>query len=156
MVCTQPRRLPALALASRVSDEMATCCGSIVGYSVRLDKKMSRETRLLFCTTGILLRRLVAEPELTNVSHVIIDEVHERSLESDLLMLLLRDALERISSLRIVLMSATADTGTFARYFERALAGLGEGLRCAIVSIPGFTYPVRELSLEDIIADTGA
>jgi HrpA-like RNA helicase len=75
---TQPRRLPAVALASRVSDEMGTRVGGVVGYSVRLDKKTSRETRLTFCTTGILLRRLVADPALAGVSHVVIDEVHER------------------------------------------------------------------------------
>jgi HrpA-like RNA helicase len=155
IVCTQPRRLPALALASRVSDEMGARCGSVVGYSVRLDKKTSRETRLLFCTTGILLRRLVSEPNLPFVSHVIIDEVHERSLESDLLMLLLRDALSRIPHLRLVLMSATADAAIFARYFDQVVPARGAG-RCAIVSIPGFTYPVRELSLEDLIAATGA
>lgn len=66
-----------------------------VGYSVRLDSRRSIRTRLLFCTTGILLRRLLSDPELIGVSHVIVDEVHERSLESDLLLLLLRRLLQR-------------------------------------------------------------
>jgi HrpA-like RNA helicase len=78
IVVTQPRRLPAVALAGRVADEMCDRVGGVVGYSVRLDKKMSRDTRLTFCTTGILLRRLVADPTLRGVSHVVIDEVHER------------------------------------------------------------------------------
>ena len=80
IVVTQPRRLPALALAGRVSDELGVRCGDAVGYSVRLDKKMSRETRLLFCTTGILLRRLVADAALADVSHVVIDEARAATL----------------------------------------------------------------------------
>jgi len=66
-----------------------------VGYSVRLDTCRSKRTRLLFCTTGILLRRLLSDPNLIDVTHVIVDEVHERSLESDLLLLLLRQFLCR-------------------------------------------------------------
>lgn len=160
IICTQPRRLPAVALASRVSDEIGQPCGGLVGYSVRLNKKLSRDTRLLFCTTGILLRRLVSDPVLHGVSHVIIDEVHERSLESDLLMLLLRDTLASNPELRLVLMSATADPGLFARYFDIALASCapqkGVANECAVVEIPGFAYPVLELALEDALAATGA
>jgi ATP-dependent RNA helicase DHX57 len=160
IICTQPRRLPAVALASRVSDEIGQPCGGVVGYSVRLNKKLSRDTRLMFCTTGILLRRLVSDPALRGVSHVIIDEVHERSLDSDLLMLLLRDTLVSNTELRLVLMSATADPGLFVRYFDTALASCapqkGVVNKCAVVEIPGFTYPVRELALEDALDATGA
>ena len=161
ILCTQPRRLPAVALAGRVADEMGTPCGAVVGYSVRLNKKMSAATRLLFCTTGILLRRLIADPQLTGVSHVIIDEVHERSLDSDLLMLLLRDTLTTNLALRVVLMSATADSRLFADYLDATLAVAaaspdGAANKTAVVEIPGFTYPVRELALEDVITATGA
>jgi ATP-dependent RNA helicase DHX57 len=150
MICTQPRRLPAIALANRVSDEMCVTCGDLVGYSIRLEKKSSKSTRLLFCTTGILLRRLTSDRELADVSHVVIDEVHERSLDSDLLMLLLREVLETNKRIKLVLMSATADAELFATYFEKALGKNGRSL-VSIVDIPGFTYPVRVLSLEDAI-----
>ena len=161
IVCTQPRRLPAVALAGRVADEMGTTCGAVVGYSVRLNKRASAATRLLFCTTGILLRRLIADPTLAGVSHVIIDEVHERSLDSDLLLLLLRDTLAANPQLRLVLMSATADSRLFVHYLDAALQrapapAQGVSNCTAVVEIPGFTYPVRELALEDAIAATGA
>jgi ATP-dependent RNA helicase DHX36 len=61
-----------------------------MGYSIRLESKQSQNTRLLFCTTGILLRRLQSDPELTGVSHVVVDEVHERDLLSDFLLVILR------------------------------------------------------------------
>eukprot|EP00892_Ulva_mutabilis_P005050 jgi/Ulvmu1/2917/UM148_0001.1 len=152
IICTQPRRLPAIALANRVSDEMLQKPGSTVGYSIRLEKKMSKQTHLLFCTTGILLRRLMSDQELADVTHIIVDEVHERSLDSDLLLLMLRDMLRDNSRLRLVLMSATADADLFARYFEGAIP-LSVGLPPACtLEIPGFTYPVRELQVEDILS----
>ena len=169
IIVTQPRRLPAVALAERVSSEMCAECGGVVGYSVRLNKRTSKATRLTFCTTGILLRRLVSDSALANVTHVIVDEVHERSLESDLLLLLLRDTLALNPQLRIVLMSATADPEEFVRYFEGALKAASGGAEAGgdaawdaadagavgVVEIPGFTYPVRELALEDVIEATG-
>lgn len=87
-------------------------------------------------------------------------QVHERSLDSDLLMLLLRDTLADNPHLRLVLMSATANAAEFARYFDAALrdaptAG-GAVNDAAVIDIPGFTYPVRELSLEDVLQDSGA
>ena len=151
IICTQPRRLPAIALAKRVSDEMLQKPGSTVGYSIRLEKKMSQETHLLFCTTGILLRRLTSDRNLSDVTHVIVDEVHERSLDSDLLLLLLRDLMLTNHNLRLVLMSATADADLFASYFDKALPAEIGRRRVCTVDIPGFTYPVRELQLEDIL-----
>ena len=103
---------------------------------------------------GILLRRLTSDRQLVDVSHIVIDEVHERSLESDLLMLLLRDVLQENQTLKLVLMSATAESGLFASYFEK-IAGGHKGSKArgsvSVVDIPGFTYPVRELSLEDAV-----
>lgn len=81
VICTQPRRISAIGVAERVADERAEKVGNTVGYQIRLESKMSSSTRLTFCTTGILLRRLEIDPMLSSVSHVIVDEVHERSEE---------------------------------------------------------------------------
>lgn len=81
IVCTQPRRISALGVAERVADERIEKVGNTVGYQIRLESKISSSTRLTFCTTGILLRRLESEPTLPEVTHIIVDEVHERSVE---------------------------------------------------------------------------
>lgn len=81
IICTQPRRISAIGVAERVSDERVERVGQTVGYQIRLENKISNLTRLTFCTTGILLRRLEMDPLLSNVSHIIVDEVHERSVE---------------------------------------------------------------------------
>ena len=78
---------------------------------------MSQATRLVFCTTGILLRRLEGDSELKGVSHIIVDEVHERSEESDFLLLIIKDMLEKRKDLKIVLMSATLNAELFSNYF---------------------------------------
>lgn len=78
---------------------------------------MSQATRLVFCTTGILLRRLEGDSELKGVSHIIVDEVHERSEESDFLLLIIKDMLEKRKDLKIVLMSATLNADLFSNYF---------------------------------------
>jgi ATP-dependent RNA helicase DHX29 len=107
IVCTQPRRISAISIASRVGKEMSDpdqfSRGSLVGYQVRHDAKIGDSTRLTFCTIGILLRRLESDPELLNVSHVIVDEVHERSSESDFLLYLLRILLAKRNDLRYFL-----------------------------------------------------
>jgi ATP-dependent RNA helicase DHX57 len=159
IVCTQPRRISAIGLAERVAAERVERCGDVVGYSVRLESKLSEKTRLHFCTMGILLRRLLSDPSLSGVTHVVLDEVHERSVESDLLLLLLRRLLNRRRDLRVVLMSATADADFFAAYFEKpdaASVAAGVTPTAAIkVFIKGFTHPVREYFLEDVLEMTG-
>lgn len=81
IVCTQPRRISAIGVAERIADERIEKIGNSVGYQIRLESKLSASTRLTFCTTGVLLRRLGSDPQLTAVTHVIVDEVHERSDE---------------------------------------------------------------------------
>ena len=154
IIVTQPRRISALGLASRVSAERGEAVGQTVGYSVRLDSKQSKRTRLLFCTTGILLRRLLSDPSLHGSTHVVLDEVHERSIESDLLLLLLRNLLASGANprLEVVLMSATADADLFANYFNTVLP---QKERSTILTIPGFTHPVTDLFLEDALESTG-
>lgn len=108
IVCTQPRRLAAIGVAERVAAERAERCGETVGYSIRLESKRSSSTRLLFCTTGILLRTLEGDGDLLDfadgagVSHVLVDEVHERNAEIDFLLIILKDLLIRRPGLKLV------------------------------------------------------
>lgn len=106
---------------------------------------MSSATRLTFCTTGILLRRLYSDPLLENVTHLILDEVHERSEESDFLLLILKEMLKQRQNLKVVLMSATVNAEIFSRYFDGA----------PVLNIPGRTFPVEQLFLEDILDKCG-
>ena len=118
VVVAQPRRISAMSVAERIAQERGEAIGGTVGYTIRLESKTSRATKLLFCTTGILLKRLEDDPELENVTHVFIDEVHERSIESDFLLMVLRDTLrDHRPDLRVVLMSATINANLFSRYF---------------------------------------
>eukprot|EP01134_Creolimax_fragrantissima_P007272 CFRG7272T1 len=141
VVCTQPRRLSATAVASRVANERGEQVGETVGYSIRLENKRCAETRLLFCTTGILLRRLLTDRKLANVTHVLVDEVHERSLDSDILLVILKEVLRHRPDFRLILMSATIDSAKFSAYFN--------GAKC--VTIPGRTMPVTRYDLDDIL-----
>jgi len=156
IIVTQPRRISAIGLAERVAAERVEKCGDVVGYSVRLESKQSAKTRLLFCTTGVLLRRLLSDPTLENTTHVVLDEVHERSVDSDLLLLLLRRVIAKNPKIRIVLMSATADADLFDEYFKHPTAvSAVNGVTTTQVHIAGFTHPVREYFLEDVYEMTG-
>ena len=148
IICTQPRRLAAISVAERVAQERDEPLGKTVGYSIRLENKTSRHTRLLFCTTGILLRRLQSDEALRDVSCVILDEVHERSIESDLLLGILRDTLRRRPDFRLVLMSATVNAEMFSRYFSPVC-------EAPVLEIPGRTFPVGVISLENVVDETG-
>ncbi|XP_072534065.1 putative ATP-dependent RNA helicase DHX57 isoform X2 [Salminus brasiliensis] len=144
IICTQPRRISAIAVASRVSQERAEALGHSTGYQIRLETVRSSSTRLLFCTTGVLLRRLEGDAELSGVTHVIVDEVHERTEESDFLLLVLKDLMLQRSDLKIILMSATLNADLFSQYFHN----------CPTIHIPGRTFPVEQFFLEDAIAKT--
>ena len=108
-----------MAVAERVAAECAGRVGDEIGYSIRMEAKNSHHTRVLFCTTGILLRRLQSDAELAGISHVIVDEVHERDLNSDFLLIVLRDLLPKRPDLRVVAMSATVNAALFANYFSQ-------------------------------------
>ncbi|CAL9185317.1 unnamed protein product [Musa hybrid cultivar] len=149
IVCTQPRRLAAISVAERVSDERCEPSpgsdGSSVGYQVRLDVARNEKTKLLFCTTGILLRKLAVNKDLAGITHVIVDEVHERSLLGDFLLIVLKNLIEKQSDtarqkLKVVLMSATVDSSLFSRYFGN----------CPVISAEGRTHPVSTYFLEDV------
>jgi ATP-dependent RNA helicase DHX57 len=144
IVCTQPRRIAAIGVAERVAVERSTDIGQQVGYAIRGENKSSKNTKLLFCTTGILLRRLHSDPTLQNVTHVMVDEVHERSVDSDFLLILIRDLIRKRKDLKLILMSATINSEFFSGYFDN----------CPVIEIPGFTHPVEELYMENIVART--
>ncbi|KAI9913505.1 hypothetical protein PsorP6_005702 [Peronosclerospora sorghi] len=107
ILCTQPRRLAAMGVASRVAYERAEDVADVVGYHIRTDAERSSTTRLLFCTKGILLRRFLSDRTLAGVSHVVVDEGHERTVETDFLLSILRDLLAHLRELRVVLMSGS-------------------------------------------------
>eukprot|EP00850_Spirogloea_muscicola_P007664 SM000039S14494 [mRNA] locus=s39:452616:460352:- [translate_table: standard] len=145
IVCTQPRRISAISVAERVASECGEEVGELVGYQVRLEKSRSQSTRLLFCTTGTLLRQLQSDPVLRGISHVIVDEIHERGINEDFLLIVLQKILPRRPDLRVLLMSATLDAKLFSGFFGGA----------PVIHIPGFTYPVKTHFLEDILEMTG-
>ncbi|TPX62526.1 hypothetical protein PhCBS80983_g00252 [Powellomyces hirtus] len=141
IICTQPRRISALALAERVAAERCEKVGTSVGYSIRGETVRSKDTKLLFCTTGILLRMVQSDPLLSSVSTIIVDEVHERGVDSDFLLIIIRELLHKRNDLKLVLMSATVNSDTFSAYFHGA----------PVLSIPGYTHPVTDFYLEDIV-----
>lgn len=141
IICTQPRKISAIGVAKRVADERNEAVGNVVGYQIRLENKISSSTRLTFCTTGILLRRLQSDPDLKSITHVIVDEVHERSVESDFLLLLLKKVMDNRPDFKVILMSATLNPQSFSKYFSGA----------PVIEIPGRTFPVEQLFLEGIL-----
>uniref|UniRef100_A0A8C4F1E8 ATP-dependent RNA helicase DHX29 n=1 Tax=Dicentrarchus labrax TaxID=13489 RepID=A0A8C4F1E8_DICLA len=150
IVVTQPRRISAMSLACRVSQELGCEDGpgsksSLCGYQIRMENLSGEWTRLLYCTTGVLLRKLQHDRHLSSLTHIIVDEVHERSVQSDFLLTILKDVVMRRSDLQLILMSATVDCDKFSNYFNR----------CPVINIPGRTFPVEVSHLEDIVEQTG-
>ena len=107
-------RISATPVAAAVQERNETI-GKTVGYSIRLESKQSREMRIMFCTTGVLLRRLTEDPLLAKATHIVVDEVHKEA-DSDFLLVLLRDVLPHRPTLKVILMSATLD-GTISEIF---------------------------------------
>ncbi|KAI0244562.1 hypothetical protein L0F63_007015 [Massospora cicadina] len=149
VVCTQPRRLSAISVAQRVSQELGDAgvgaMGSWVGYQIRLASRTSASNLLVFCTLGVLLRRLEEDFEFKGLTHLVIDEIQERSLDSDFLLVLVRRILTQSTHLRVVLMSATVDAHAFSTYFGN----------CPVLQVPGRTFPVQVHHLEAVLQMTG-
>ncbi|XP_054034566.1 3'-5' RNA helicase YTHDC2 [Dryobates pubescens] len=144
--CTQPRRLAAVAVAERVAAERREKIGQTVGYQIRLESRVSPKTLLTFCTNGILLRTLMAgDGTLSTVTHIIVDEVHERDRFSDFLLIKLRDVLQNQMNLKLIVSSAALDADLFMRYFGN----------CPLIHIQGRPFEVKEMFLEDILRTTG-
>ncbi|XP_063175955.1 3'-5' RNA helicase YTHDC2 isoform X2 [Chroicocephalus ridibundus] len=144
--CTQPRRLAAVAVAERVAAERREKIGQTIGYQIRLESRVSPKTLLTFCTNGILLRTLMAgDSTLSTVTHVIVDEVHERDRFSDFLLIKLRNVLQKQTNLKLIISSAALDADLFIRYFGS----------CPVIHIQGRPFEVKEMFLEDILRSTG-
>ncbi|KAG8222127.1 hypothetical protein J437_LFUL002124 [Ladona fulva] len=119
IIVTQPRRLAAISIADRVCKERGWDMGSLVGYQVGFNNATSVDTRLTYCTTGILLQKLIHKRDMNDYTHVILDEVHERDQDMDFVMLVVRKLLRTNSrTVRVVLMSATFEVERFSRYFS--------------------------------------
>ncbi|KAE8608601.1 hypothetical protein XENTR_v10011542 [Xenopus tropicalis] len=132
IACTQPRRVAAMSVAKRVSEEMQVSLGEEVGYAIRFEDCTSEKTLIKYMTDGILLRECLREADLDHYSAVIMDEAHERSLNTDVLFGLLREVVTRRSDLKLIVTSATMDADKFATFFGNV----------PIFYIPGRTFPV--------------
>lgn len=134
---TQPRRIAARAAAARLAQLSGTEVGGVAGYTVRGDRRTSAATRVEFATTGVLIRRLLADPELAGVDAVVLDEVHERSLDSDLAVGMLAQLAELRDDLSLVVMSATLDAALWANL-------IGDGEPAPVVSAASVLHPLEE------------
>lgn len=164
IVCTQPRRIAAISVAERIAKERGESIGQSVGYQVRFEAKLPQEHgNITFCTTGIFLKRMQSalldqsegrrhgsSHSLDDVTHVIVDEVHERDVDTDLLLVVLKrllaDRRARQKPLKIILMSATIDPTLFQTYFAEA-----DGTPAPVAEVPGRSFPVTKYYMDDII-----
>ncbi|XP_015914120.1 pre-mRNA-splicing factor ATP-dependent RNA helicase PRP16 [Parasteatoda tepidariorum] len=131
--CTQPRRVAAMSVAKRVSDEMHVQLGEEVGYAIRFEDCTSEKTIIKYMTDGILLRESLRESDLDNYSAIIMDEAHERSLNTDVLFGLLREIVAHRQDLKLIVTSATMDATKFSNFFGNV----------PTFTIPGRTFPVE-------------
>src|ERR1700761_3473775 len=130
---TQPRRIAARALAARVAEETGTTVGGAIGYKVRFNDRTGPDCRIKLMTDGILLKELETDRQLRRYDTLIIDEAHERSLNIDLLLGVLKQLLPRRPDLRLIVTSATIDPGKFAEFFGGA----------PVIEVSGRSYPVE-------------
>ncbi|GFU19130.1 3'-5' RNA helicase YTHDC2 [Nephila pilipes] len=146
IICTQPRRIAAISVAERVALERDDKVGQSIGYQVRLESRISPKTLLTFCTNGVLLRTLMGgDAAVATVSHIIVDELHERDRYSDFLLIILRDLILKFRNLKLILMSAALDMQLFCKYFSN----------CPVIEVPGRVFEVKTFFLEDILKGTG-
>ncbi|KIK54777.1 hypothetical protein GYMLUDRAFT_87933 [Collybiopsis luxurians FD-317 M1] len=143
VACTQPRRVAAMSVARRVADEMDVQLGKHVGYSIRFEDMTDPGTTFLkYMTDGVLLREAMNDKELSRYSTIILDEAHERTLATDILMGLLKDLARRRPDLKIIIMSATLDALKFQSYFSLHQPG-EDPSPAPLFKVPGRTYPVE-------------
>ncbi|KAF3836991.1 hypothetical protein F7725_004455 [Dissostichus mawsoni] len=133
VACTQPRRVAAMSVAQRVADEMDVMLGQEVGYAIRFEDCSSAKTVLKYMTDGRLLREAMNDPLLERYGVIILDEAHERTLATDILMGVLKEVVRQRADLKVIVMSATLDAGKFQVYFDN----------CPLLTIPGRTHPVE-------------
>ncbi|CAL8104572.1 unnamed protein product [Calicophoron daubneyi] len=137
--CTQPRRVAAMSVAKRVSEEFGCRLGQEVGYTIRFEDCTAPETKIKYMTDGMLLRECLIDPDLKQYSVIMLDEAHERTIHTDVLFGLLKKAIQKRDDMKLIVTSATLDSVKFSQYFFEA----------PIFTIPGRTFPVEILySLE--------
>ncbi|KAL2269174.1 hypothetical protein VTJ83DRAFT_4020 [Remersonia thermophila] len=132
IACTQPRRVAAMSVAARVSDEMGVKLGREVGYSIRFEDCTSEKTMLKYMTDGMLLREMVTSPSLDEYAAIMIDEAHERTVHTDILLALIKDLTRQRPELRLIISSATLNAIKFSEYFGNA----------PVFNVPGRVHPV--------------
>ncbi|KAK4113485.1 P-loop containing nucleoside triphosphate hydrolase protein [Canariomyces notabilis] len=133
IACTQPRRVAAMSVAARVADEMGVRVGHEVGYSIRFEDCTSDKTILKYMTDGMLLREMVTSPTLEDYSAIMIDEAHERTVHTDILLALIKDLTRARPELKLIISSATLNAEKFSAYFDDA----------PIFNVPGRVHPVE-------------
>ena len=143
---TQPRRVAALSLARRVAEEMRSEGTAFVGHKVRFDNRTTRDTRVVFATDGAILAELGSDPFLSRYDAIVVDEAHERNLNVDFLIGVLRRIRERRPEFRIVVASATIDTDAFAKAFAEP-----DGTPAPVVLVEGRTFPVDVLYRDELV-----
>ncbi|KAL5966846.1 ATP-dependent RNA helicase DHX8 [Taenia solium] len=137
--CTQPRRVAAMSVAKRVSEEFGCRLGQEVGYTIRFEDCTTPETKIKYMTEGMLLRECLIDPDLCQYSVLMLDEAHERTIHTDVLFGLLKKAIKKRDDFKLIVTSATLDSVKFSQYFFEA----------PIFTIPGRAFPVEILySLE--------
>jgi len=141
--CTQPRRVAAMSVAKRVAEEMDCELGQKVGYAIRFEDCTSDRTQIKYMTDGILLRESLRESDLDNYSAIIMDEAHERSLNTDVLFGLLRDVIGRRHDLKLIVTSATMNADKFSDFFGKV----------PVFTIPGRTFPVEVMYAKNPVED---
>jgi len=161
VACTQPRRVAAMSVAARVAEEMNVELGQEVGFSIRFEDVSSHNTRLKFCTDGVLIKEMAMDPLLSRYSVIMVDEAHERSASTDVLLGLLKKIQRKRPSLRIIISSATIDAEMFASFFfdasrsipqEEAHADCPSGMP-GMLSVQGRTHSVQVHYLESPCQD---
>ncbi|KAL4246497.1 P-loop containing nucleoside triphosphate hydrolase [Abortiporus biennis] len=150
IACTQPRRVAATSVAGRVASEVGTIIGDEVGYTIRFEDVSDKErTHILYMTDGILFRETLVDPLLSRFSVIMIDEAHERSVYTDLLLGILKKIRRKRPSLRIIVSSATLDAMSFVDYFSSG----GLENEVTVASLEGRMYPVEIAHLEQPTPD---
>ncbi|KAF6166890.1 hypothetical protein GIB67_020324 [Kingdonia uniflora] len=133
---TQPRRVAAVSVSRRVAQELGVRLGEEVGYAIRFEDRTSEKTCIKYLTDGVLLRESLSNPELNQYSVIILDEAHERSLNTDILLGLMKRLVKlRTSNLKVLITSATLDGGKVSRFFSN----------CPVLTVPGKLFPVEIL-----------
>lgn len=141
--CTQPRRVAAMSVAKRVSEEFGCRLGQEVGYTIRFEDCTSQETKIKYMTEGMLLRECLLDPDLTQYSVIMLDEAHERTVHTDVLFGLMKKTIQKRKDLKLIVTSATLDAVKFSTYFFES----------PIFTIPGRTFPVEILYTKEVESD---